>query len=263
MATLQSASASIRSMEQLAERNSPVHRLPTVAKLITTLAYILLVMSFGRYDVANLLSFILYPVVLMAIAQIPYGLLMKRLLIVLPFALFAGIANIFVDTEPAFSIYSLQITYGMVSFAQILLKVLLTVTAVLILISTTHIVSISDCMIRSHVPPIFVLSLMMTYRYISVLLDEASTMYTSYSLRSPNVKGVKLKHMGIFIGQLLIRSIDRAERVYVAMKCRGFTGVYHTTKNMKLGIAYIASVCAVLIALRFINIHYLIANWSF
>ena len=34
-----------------------------------------------------------------------------------------------------------------------------------------------------------------------------------------------MRHMGSFVGQLLIRSSDRAERVYAAMKCRGYPGI--------------------------------------
>lgn len=33
-----------------------------------------------------------------------------------------------------------------------------------------------------------------------------------------------MKDMGIFVGQLLLKSFDRAESIYVAMKCRGYDG---------------------------------------
>jgi cobalt/nickel transport system permease protein len=71
------------------------------------------------------------------------------------------------------------------------------------------------------------LQIVLTYRYIATLLDEAGDSWTAYTLRSPGLKAIKMKDMGNFMGHLLLRSFDKAERVYYAMKCRGFTGVYH------------------------------------
>jgi cobalt/nickel transport system permease protein len=47
-------------------------------------------------------------------------------------------------------------------------------------------------------------------------------MYIAYALRGGNRKGIEMRHMGAFLGQLLIRGFDRAERIYRAMKCRGY-----------------------------------------
>jgi cobalt/nickel transport system permease protein len=66
----------------------------------------------------------------------------------------------------------------------------------------------------------------MTDRYFSVLLREAASLFTAYRHRSPGAGGVQMRHMGVFLGQLMLRSFDRAERVYGAMKCRGFDGLY-------------------------------------
>ena len=62
----------------------------------------------------------------------------------------------------------------------------------------------------------------MTYRYIGVLLEETSSMYTAYQLRHQKAKGLELRHMGSFVGSLLLRTFDRAGRIYSAMKCRGY-----------------------------------------
>ena len=72
------------------------------------------------------------------------------------------------------------------------------------------------------VPQILLLLFEMTYRYIGTLMEEAGSMYTAYMLRAAGEKGLEMKHMGGFTGQLLLRSFDRAERVYGAMKCRGY-----------------------------------------
>ena len=257
MANLYSAGAGIRYLEQLADRDSPVHRITAAAKIITTVVYIVLVVSFSRTNVSGLIPYIFYPVLLMAVSQTPYLPLIKRMAAALPFALFGGIANLFFDKDVAFLIASVPVTYGMISCTSIFIKTFLTVAAVLILISTTPLTDISDWFVRVKVPPIFVLSLMMTYRYISVLLDEAAAMYTAYLLRSVSARGVKIRNMGVFIGQLLLRSIDRAERIYFAMKCRGFNALYRPAAEIKLkpaDFAYITCVCGILLVLRFVNI---------
>jgi cobalt/nickel transport system permease protein len=237
--------------------------MPAAAKIITTAVYVVLVVSFSRTNVSGLVPYAFYPVLLMAASQTPFVPLIKRLAIALPFALFGGLANIFFERDVAFMILNLSVTYGVVSFVSIFLKTLFTVAAVLILIATTPMTDISDWLIRVKVPAIFVLSLMMTYRYISVLLNETATMYTAYKLRSPDTKGVKFRDMGVFVGQLLLRSIERAERIYVAMKCRGFNGMYRpatVTKMKPVDFVYIVCVCGVLLVLRFVNLSVFIGS---
>jgi cobalt/nickel transport system permease protein len=144
-----------------------------------------------------------------------------------------------------------------------MLKVLLTVLAMLLLIATTPFTEISACLTRFRVPKILCLQLVMTYRYISTLLGEAATMVTAYLLRSPKQKGVKMRDMGSFLGQLVLLSAARAERVYNAMKCRGFTGTYNG-RNSRIfraaDYAYTAGVCAALLLLRFCNISLLLGG---
>ena len=71
----------------------------------------------------------------------------------------------------------------------------------------------------------------MTYRYLSVLLEEAGQMALAYRLRSNGERSIRMRDMGSFLGQLLLRSFDRAERVYTAMTCRGFSGRYREHKR--------------------------------
>jgi cobalt/nickel transport system permease protein len=145
----------------------------------------------------------------MMLSGTPYSMLFKRFMVALPFCLFAGISNMIFDGN-------------IVSFFTIILRTYLCVMAVLLLVSVTPFSEIANSMRRLRVPGIFVTIFEMTYRYISVLLEEAYSMYIAYSLRSINRKGIRMRDMGSFAGQLLLRSFDRAERVYSAMKCRGY-----------------------------------------
>jgi cobalt/nickel transport system permease protein len=82
-------------------------------------------------------------------------------------------------------------------------------------------------------------------------------MLTAYVLRSPGQRGIRMKDAGSFLGQLILRSFDRADRVYQAMKCRGFQGPYRRgkTERPKAGDwLYIALFLSLLFSLRFFNL---------
>lgn len=257
MASLSDTIAGMNKIEELAEGTTIVHQLHPMVKLISTVIYIAVVISFNRYNVSGLIPFVFYPVVLMALADIPYSMVFKRVAMVLPFCAFAGISNIIFDKATVVIVGGFCITAGMVSFTSILLKSFLTVTAVLVLMATTQMAELTYQLRVLKIPEILVVQLTMTYRYISVLLEETTTMYTAYILRSPQHKGIQMKDMGVFVGQLLLRSFDRGERVYCAMKCRGFEGgVGYTAYKMPSAssICLLIAVAMVMLALRFINL---------
>jgi cobalt/nickel transport system permease protein len=254
---LHRVSAGIDNLEHLATGDSPVHRLHPMAKLAATFAYILVVLSFASQNVSGLVAFFFYPALMMPLSGVPYRPLAKRLMFALPFALMGGIGNLIWMRDTAFTLLGLPVSYGMVSFVSILLKTLLSVFAVLILIATTSFVEVVYQLGRLGMPSIVCLQFAMTYRYLSVLLSEASSMLTAYSLRSPNQRGIKMKDTGSFLGQLILRSFDRADRVYQAMKCRGFQGTYRggETERPKVRDWFCAALFLLfLFALRFFNL---------
>lgn len=246
-------------LEQLSAGKSCIHNLHPTVKLLTTMVFIITVASFDRYALGRLIPYIFYPALLMALSETPYSMLLKRVLIALPFCLFAGITNIIFDRATAFTLCSVTVSYGTVSLFVILFKMYLCVMAVLLLVSVTPLTEITDAMRRLKVPGIFVTMFEMTYRYISVLFAEAYTMHTAYILRSggKNGNGIAMRDMGGFAGQLLLRSVDRANRVYNAMMCRGYaiSAVRRNGKAVKRkDISFCAIVSILCITLRVINI---------
>jgi cobalt/nickel transport system permease protein len=224
VADIKSKIQEIYSLEQLSGKNSAVHRRHPLVKLVSAFAYIVLVVSFDRAEFGRLVPFIFYPAVLMALSDTPWPIVLKRVALTIPFCLLAGISNIIFDRATALTVAGVAVSAGVVSFFSILYRTFLCVTAVLLLVAVTPFGHLTGQLRRLRVPDIFVTLFEMIYRYIGVLLEEASSMYTAYMLRSTERKGLQMKHMGSFVGQLLIRSFDRAERVYEAMKLRGYPG---------------------------------------
>ena len=257
MADIKSKIQEIYSLEQLSGGRSAVHRLHPLVKLVSAFAYIVLVVSFKRAEFLRLVPFAFYPAVLMALSETPWPIVLKRVWLALPFCLLAGISNILFDRTAAFTVAGLTVSAGVVSFFSILYRTFLCVTAVLLLVAVTPFSHLTGQLRRLRVPDIFVTLFEMIYRYIGVLLEEASSMYTAYVLRSTEHKGLQMRHMGCFVGQLLIRSFDRAERVYDAMKLRGYPGRTARADRRPLLTAdwlYLAATTAPFILLRVFNV---------
>ena len=98
----------IHQFETLALGKTAIHRLHPFTKLCSALIFIIAVISFGRYDFVRLAPFLFYPVIMTALAEIPYGALMPKLLIALPFCLFAGISNAILDRTTALFLWGLS-----------------------------------------------------------------------------------------------------------------------------------------------------------
>jgi len=205
----------IRLLDELARKETMIHKIHPVSKLLTTMVYLFVVVSFDRYEISGLLPFVLFPMVLILLAELPVKPIFKRLLFVEPLIIGIGILNPLFDPR------------GWTTFASIMIKCALTVTACLILVSTTGLDKIAQALRTLRVPSLFVLQLILTFRYISVLIEELAVMVRAYVLRTPQQKGIRLKDSGAFAGQLLLRSFNRAQNVYIAMKLRGFHGEYH------------------------------------
>ena len=228
----------IRSLDELALKDSSVHRLNSVVKLMTTFIFIIIVTSFDRYSCMIMLPLIFYPVIVLTLSGIPLKSVLKKLLLIEPFIIFIGILNPIFDKAPVIVGYAV-VSQGWVIFGSIIFKNILTVTAVTLLIATTGMNGIAAAMRKLKMPRLFVLQILLTYRYISVLLEEVSRILLAYSLRSKyRVKtGIKFKEWGSLIGQQLLRTFDRAQRVYTAMEIRGFKGEYVNPGCKKLKTA--------------------------
>ncbi|MDR1095076.1 MAG: energy-coupling factor transporter transmembrane protein EcfT [Spirochaetaceae bacterium] len=266
MGQFHKAGGGIDHLERLASGDSPVHALHPVAKGVVTLGYIVAVVSVPPDNFSSLVPFLLYPVLAASVSGTPWKPLFARLVPVLPFVLFFGLSNLVLMREPVLMLApALPVTRGMVFFAAILLKTMFTVFAVLLLIATTPFNEIAAYLTAPAAFRVLGLQIILTMRYIATLLDEAEAMWTAYALRAPGVKAVRMKDMGTFMGQLLLRSFDRAERVFCAMKCRGFTGVYRGLSRRRftrnaggaftfVNIAYVVTCIALFAILRLVNV---------
>ena len=230
MSKLRKAVEEISRIDYIASRDQWLNNVHPLVKLCLTLFYIVLTVSFSKYDLIGVLGMFIYPFVMFQVGEISFKDALKRLKIVLPVVCIVGLFNPFLDTELVTIFGGYQIRAGMISMITLMLKGIFTVLASYIFIASTTIEKICYAMRLLHLPKIFVTEIMLIYRYITLLLSEANTMSEAYALRAPGQKGVAYKVWGSFIGQLILRSVDRADTVYRAMNLRGYSGDYYCEK---------------------------------
>jgi len=211
-------------MDELGRMDTPVHRLDARAKALVTLAFIVVVMSFNRYEVSALMPFFLYPAALLSLGRIPLKPILKKILVAAPFALVIGIFNPFMDRQPVAAVGSWVITGGWLSFASIMARFALTVGAALALVACTGMHRLGAALEKLGVPRVFVTQLLFLYRYLFVVSDQGVKMARGVELRSAGPGSLGLRVYGSLVGHLLLRAMDRAERVHRAMLARGFDG---------------------------------------
>ena len=227
MDKLSNAGKGLHEMEQLSGETSFIHALHPLGKLLITICYIAIVVSFPKYNLGGLIVMVFYPVILFQIAGLSVKLCFYRFRMILPFLCAVGLANPFFDHTPLLTIGGITITGGVLSMITLLLKGVFSLMASYLLIATTRIDAICASLRRLHVPEILTTLLLLTYRYIGMMMQELSIMTEAYRLRAPGQKGIHFSAWGSFLGQLLLRSIDRAEEIYNSMTLRGFCGAFY------------------------------------
>ena len=251
------ALSALAEMDELAARQSPIHRLHPIAKLLVTIAYIFTVVSFGKYQLSGLAVMALYPVLLFQLSGIPARTCFHKLRIVLPLVMAVGLFNPFFDRSPLLYLGTVPVSGGVISMLSLMVKGVLCLTASFLLIAATPIDSLCAALRRLHVPSLLVTLLLLTYRYAGVMTEEVSIMTDAYRLRAPGQKGIHISAWGSFLGQLLLRSMDRAQELYASMLLRGYHGHFHyaaVNPFRPADGAYLVCCIAVFALLRFVNV---------
>jgi cobalt/nickel transport system permease protein len=263
MMNIESSLLNLGHLETLSYQQTPLHRLDPRVKLLTTLAFIVAVVSCGKYDITGLIPFFIYPVALIAVGNLPPGYLARKVLLAAPFAFFIGIFNPFLDRAVMVHLGPVSLSGGWVSFASIMIRFVLTVSAALILIAGTGLNAVCLGLEKLGAPRSFVVQLLFLYRYIFVLTEEALRLVRARALRSFQGRGQGFTVFSHMIGQLLLRTLARANRIHLAMLSRGFEGKIHLIRPMHLrggDVAFFLGWTGLFVLLRVYNLSYGLGN---
>jgi cobalt/nickel transport system permease protein len=96
------------------------------------------------------------------------------------------------------------------------------------LVGTLDPAALGDALERLRVPRAFTRLLLLCVRYVEVLRSEADRMQRAMRARGfrPGPNAHSLRTLGQLVGNLLVRALNRGERVAMAMRCRGYTGQF-------------------------------------
>jgi cobalt/nickel transport system permease protein len=196
---------------------SVCHRLPPRVKLALALAVIAAGLSIPiRYWPAHgvLLCLIFAG---QSLAGIPLEYLARRLAVFLPMV---GLLSISLPAAHGFSA-------GWEIMAAILVRSTLSFLALLWLVNVMPFDELLVTLRGVWVPEVFLAMLAFMYRYVFVLWDELDRMRTARRARTFGTTGgfrFRWRTSAQLLGMLLVRALERAERVHGAMCARGWDG---------------------------------------
>ena len=104
------------------------------------------------------------------------------------------------------------------------------IALILVMLATTPLHDTFQAARALWLPRLLVLLMLLTYRYVFLLIDEFARLRIALRVRGfrnrASLHGYKT--IGQVAGTLLVRSHERSERVAQAMKSRGFDGEFRT-----------------------------------
>jgi cobalt/nickel transport system permease protein len=159
------------------------------------------------------------------VAHIPAGFLLRRLLVLIPFVLFALFLP-FLGGGARTEVLGVSVSVeGLWGAWTILAKATLGVTASIVMAATTEVPDILLGLDRLRVPRLITAIAGFMIRYLDVVLGEMHRMRIAMTSRGYDPRWIwQGRALATSAGALFIRSYERGERVYQAMVARGYEG---------------------------------------
>ena len=226
-------------IDKFAYQDSPIHRLDSRVKFIVVLIFTAMVISLPRTSISILACYAIWPFTILVLGRVPLGFACRHILLISPFVLVLALSCPLYDrtsTTVAFGPFFGQISIGWLRCFTILGKFIVTMLALIALVSTTRFSDLLAGLQRLGLPRLLIIQLGFLYRYIFVLIDKGHHILRARAGRKLRNLGFKteLKIAAAMLGSLLGRSIDSAKRINIAMQARGFDGNWHTLSKLQI-----------------------------
>ncbi len=190
--------------------DSPIHHAPPGLKMALALATVVACVATPFAQPWAFLSIAGLLLLIAAASRIPMWFLLKRLVMLEPFVAGVALLSLF---QPGGGRVALSIA----------VRSTLCLATMILLTNTTPFAAILVTLRRLRVPRLLITVLALTYRYLFVLIDEAERMERARRSRTfASEKAHAWAALASLVGQLFVRSTERAERIYAAMCARGW-----------------------------------------
>lgn len=219
-------------LDEYAYLDSPIHRWDARAKLIGLLA---IITSFAFVEELRYVPAMLGVTVLVyVLSRLPFSFLTMRLRYPGIFILgVVGLLPFFSGSTVIWSWGFLNLRLeGTLAMLLVVGRFLSILTLGLVLFGTTPFIAQVRAMRSLGLPGILADMLLLTYRYLFVLLEMLTTMRRAMRLRGfsfhPSRFNLQnLQRLASLMGTLFIRSYEQSERIYTAMRLRGYGALPH------------------------------------
>jgi len=248
-------------IDKYGDLKSPIHGLDPRVKIICVIT---IVISVIFTDPRSFLAFFLYAGMLAGIAvlsRVPLSFIFRKSLVVIPFVLMIAVFIPFFKEGKIAGAYSfgtlrLTVTHeGLLIFWNVLVKSYLAASAIIIFTAATRFSVLLKALEKLKTPILFIMILSFMYRYLFVSVDEL--MHMSQAKKCRSVGGTRWFHAKTtanMIGSLFIRSYERGESVYMAMRSRGFNGTINTVYEFSLKTKDLFFMAAIVVSLTAIRL---------
>lgn len=173
----------------------------------------------------------------MITARMPLGRTLRRMLMMDSFIIFMLVLLPFTTPgQTAFELAGFSASWeGIFKACEIGLKANAIILALMALVGTMEAVTLGHALSRLRVPNTLVHLMLFTVRYIEVLNDEYRRLRIAMKARGfrPGNNRHTYRSIGYLVGMLLVKALERSERILQAMKCRGFNGRLHLLDDMQ------------------------------
>jgi cobalt/nickel transport system permease protein len=223
-------------VEELARGDSVVHRLDPRVKLVVAGVFCLIVAVAEQHACLGVAC--VSSVVLLCLARLPLKQLCVRLLGVNSLIVFLWLFLPFTYSgQVLFSVGPLHATREGIGYAMLItVKSNTILLALIALLATTPTMTLGHAMSHLRVPDKLIHLFFFTFRYVQVLHLEYQRLRTAMRVRgfTPGTNMHTYRSFAYLIGMLLVKSVDRADRIRKAMLCRGFHGRMYLLSHFAL-----------------------------
>jgi len=222
--------------ETFAGRTSPVHRLDPRVKIVAGTVFSFLVALSDRPGALMLSA--AAAVGLLLAARPPLREVLKRIAVVNGFIVFLWL--VLPWTVPGRSLATagpLHATVEGVRLAALITwKCNTILAAFLALLATESPFTLFHALAHLRVPEKIVQLFFFCGRYVELFMNEVRRLRTAMKMRGfrPRTDLHTYRSYAYLVGMLLVRSVDRSERIHQAMRCRGFTGTFPTFVDFRI-----------------------------
>ncbi|MCW3983273.1 MAG: cobalt ECF transporter T component CbiQ [Candidatus Bathyarchaeota archaeon] len=248
-------------LEDLSTKKGVLQAINPLAKLVAITAMI--VASLFIFNVTYLLLICCVPIFLAVTSRLPLRQFFSRTALIPLFSVIIALPPLFLTAGNPIASANIGITTltitseGLNQFLIFTVRVWFCVASIVVFVLSTGFEKVLRLFSSLKVPHLIIQLFSLTYRYFFVSIHEAQSVLLAKEARTyihkRTINRQALKDLGAIIATLFIRTYERSERVYLAMKARGFE-ISNETKQAapKLHVMDVAFASSIIVAFAYL-----------